>query len=102
MPRPRPRWGTRTQSRHTVIDHGEEYTDPNLRFELYETNSQRAKLVEIWEKRDVIGKQELQNALCPDGLVWDGKKGFLNSQNDVLNLIQEWFAQNPPEKINFS
>ena len=66
----------KSKPEYLVIDHGEEYTNPNDRFELYETNPQRAKLVEIWEKRDSLANKNCRMPYSPmaDGLVWEDDK----------------------------
>jgi site-specific DNA recombinase len=75
-----------------------------------EEMSQQVKLenvsfVETWQKADIKGKLELQEALFPDGLVWSHEMGFLNRQNkwliEDLAVISQEFARTPMSVDHF-
>lgn len=64
-----------------------------------QTKLENVSFLNAWRNAGIQGKQELQKALFPDGLVWSHETGFLNHQNkwlieDLLPIFQE-FSRSP-------
>jgi hypothetical protein len=71
-----------------------------------QTKLEKVSFVNAWHNAGIQGKQELQEALFPDGLVWSHEMGFLNHQNkwlieDLMPIFQE-FSRSPMSIQNFA
>jgi hypothetical protein len=70
-----------------------------------QTKLEKVSFVNTWRNAGIQGKQELQKALFPDGLVWSHEMGFLNHQNkwlieDLMPIFQE-FSRSPMSLEHF-